>query len=102
MTVRHQPTARPPANHGEAEPGAARKTARVLLYTVYAIYFFNGMALCFEGAFNPEFKSHRRLDFPIKVTLTGALSNRWALIPGIFAPENWHYGKSAVGWRIEN
>jgi len=27
-----------------------------LLYTVYFIYFFNGLSLCFEGAFNPEFK----------------------------------------------
>ena len=27
-----------------------------LLYAVYFIYFFNGLSLCFEGAFNPEFK----------------------------------------------
>ena len=27
-----------------------------LLYSVYFIYFFCGMAMCFEGAFMPEFK----------------------------------------------
>jgi FHS family L-fucose permease-like MFS transporter len=32
------------------------RTFRPLLYTVYFIYFFNGLSLCFEGAFNPEFK----------------------------------------------
>lgn len=32
------------------------RSYRPLLYTVYFIYFFNGLSLCFEGAFNPEFK----------------------------------------------
>ena len=42
-----------PANH----------SARALLYTVYFIYFFCGMALCFEGAFNPEFKEYFHLSY---------------------------------------
>jgi FHS family L-fucose permease-like MFS transporter len=36
---------------------------RGLLYTVYFIYFFCGMALCFEGAFNPELKEYFHLDY---------------------------------------
>jgi len=40
----------------------SRRT-RTLLYTVYFIYFMNGMALCFEGAFNPEFKDCFRLSY---------------------------------------
>ena len=34
-----------------------------LLYTVYIIYFFCGMAMCFEGAFMPEFKEHFQLSY---------------------------------------
>ncbi|MFH0758640.1 MAG: MFS transporter [Bacteroidota bacterium] len=34
-----------------------------LLYTVYFIYFFCGMAMCFEGAFMPEFKEHFQLTY---------------------------------------
>lgn len=34
-----------------------------LLYTVYFIYFFCGMAMCFEGAFMPEFKEHFNLGY---------------------------------------
>jgi FHS family L-fucose permease-like MFS transporter len=39
------------------------RRTRTLLYAVYAIYFLNGMALCFEGAFNPEFKDYFGLDY---------------------------------------
>ena len=39
------------------------RSARSLLYTVYFIYFFCGMALCFEGAFNPEFKDYFHLSY---------------------------------------
>lgn len=38
-------------------------SARPLLYTVYFIYFFCGLTLCFEGAFNPEFKDFFKLDY---------------------------------------
>jgi FHS family L-fucose permease-like MFS transporter len=38
-------------------------SSRPLLYTVYFIYFFCGLTLCFEGAFNPEFKDHFQLGF---------------------------------------
>jgi len=34
-----------------------------LLWVVYAIYFFNGMAMCFEGTFNPEIKELFDLDY---------------------------------------
>jgi len=34
-----------------------------LLYSVYFIYFFCGMAMCFEGAFMPEFKAHFHLTY---------------------------------------
>ena len=34
-----------------------------LLYSVYFIYFFCGMAMCFEGAFMPEFKEHFHLTY---------------------------------------
>ena len=34
-----------------------------LLYSVYFIYFFCGMAMCFEGAFMPEFKEHFQLSY---------------------------------------
>ncbi len=39
------------------------KSVRFFLYTVYFIYFFNGLALCFEGAFNPEFKEVFQLGY---------------------------------------
>jgi len=38
-------------------------TADRLLYSVYFIYFFCGMAMCFEGAFMPEFKEHFQLTY---------------------------------------
>jgi FHS family L-fucose permease-like MFS transporter len=34
-----------------------------LLYSVYFIYFFCGMAMCFEGAFMPEFKEYFNLSY---------------------------------------
>jgi len=34
-----------------------------LLNSVYFIYFFCGMAMCFEGAFMPEFKEHFHLNY---------------------------------------
>lgn len=39
-----------------------RRTRR-FLYTVYFIYFFCGMTLCFEGVFLPEFKEHFKLGY---------------------------------------
>jgi MFS transporter, FHS family, L-fucose permease len=36
---------------------------RVMLYTVYFIYFFCGMTMCFEGAFNPEIKEYFGLTY---------------------------------------
>ncbi len=36
---------------------------RPLLYTIYFIYFFCGLTLCFEGAFNPEFKDFFKLGY---------------------------------------
>jgi FHS family L-fucose permease-like MFS transporter len=44
-----------------SQPQSSR--VRVLLYTVYFIYFFCGMTLCFEGAFNPEFKDYFQLSY---------------------------------------
>jgi FHS family L-fucose permease-like MFS transporter len=44
-----------------SQPESSR--TRVLLYTVYFIYFFCGMTLCFEGAFNPEFKDYFQLSY---------------------------------------
>jgi len=38
-------------------------SANRLLYSVYFIYFFCGMAMCFEGAFMPEFKEYFNLSY---------------------------------------
>jgi len=38
-------------------------SARPLLFTVYFIYFFCGLTLCFEGAFNPELKDYFQLGY---------------------------------------
>jgi MFS transporter, FHS family, L-fucose permease len=35
----------------------------MFLYTVYFIYFFCGMTLCFEGVFLPEFKEYFKLNY---------------------------------------
>ena len=40
-----------------------KKESIRLLYTVYFIYFICGMAMCFEGAFMPEFKEHFQLNY---------------------------------------
>jgi FHS family L-fucose permease-like MFS transporter len=40
-----------------------RNSAGLLLFTVYLIYFICGMAMCFEGAFMPEFKEHFHLNY---------------------------------------
>lgn len=42
---------------------ATPSSPRPLLYTVYFIYFFCGLTLCYEGAFNPEFKDYFHLDY---------------------------------------
>ncbi len=42
---------------------ANHSSSRPLLYTIYFIYFFCGLTLCFEGAFNPEFKDFFKLDY---------------------------------------
>jgi FHS family L-fucose permease-like MFS transporter len=39
------------------------KTQRPLLLAVYAIYFTCGLAMCFEGFFMPEFKTHFSLSY---------------------------------------
>ena len=39
------------------------RSTRVLLYIVYFIYFFCGMAQCFEGVFLPEFKEYFHLNY---------------------------------------
>ena len=36
---------------------------RTLLLTVYFIYFFCGMTLCFESVFLPEFKEYYQLNY---------------------------------------
>ncbi len=43
-----------------------------LLMTVYFIYFFCGMAMCFEGAFNPEFKDYFQLGYQQQMYMTFA------------------------------
>jgi MFS transporter, FHS family, L-fucose permease len=50
-----------------------------LLYTVYFIYFFCGMALCFEGAFNPEFKEYFHLTYQQQQYTTFAKNIPFAL-----------------------
>jgi len=39
------------------------RAVKQFLWVVYAIYFFNGMAMCFEGTFNPEIKELFALDY---------------------------------------
>ena len=41
----------------------AEHTTKQLLWIVYGIYFFNGMAMCLEGTFNPEIKELFELDY---------------------------------------
>jgi FHS family L-fucose permease-like MFS transporter len=54
-------------------------STRVLLLTVYSIYFFCGMALCFEGAFNPEFKDYFQLSYQQQQYTTFAKNIPFAL-----------------------
>lgn len=56
---------------------------RPLLYTVYFIYFFCGMALCFEGAFNPEFKDYFHLNYLQQQYTTFAKNIPFVLAVGI-------------------
>jgi FHS family L-fucose permease-like MFS transporter len=44
-------------------PTGPSPSYRPLLFTVYFIYFFCGLTLCFEGAFNPEFKDYFQLGY---------------------------------------
>jgi FHS family L-fucose permease-like MFS transporter len=39
------------------------RSVRTLLLSVYFIYFFCGMTLCFEGVFLPEFKEYFQLNY---------------------------------------
>jgi len=55
------------------------RSTRVLLSTVYFIYFFCGMALCFEGAFNPEFKDFFHLSYQQQQYTTFAKNIPFAL-----------------------
>jgi len=55
------------------------RSTRVLLLTVYSIYFFCGMALCFEGAFNPEFKDYFQLSYQQQQYTTFAKNIPFAL-----------------------
>ena len=52
---------------------------RPLLFTVYFIYFFCGMAMCFEGAFNPEFKDYFQLSYQQQQYTTFAKNIPFAL-----------------------
>lgn len=61
----------------------ASKSSRRLLYTVYLIYFLCGMALCFEGAFNPEFKDYFRLSYQQQQYTTFAKNIPFTLAIGI-------------------
>jgi FHS family L-fucose permease-like MFS transporter len=58
---------------------AASAPGRPLLRTVYFIYFFCGLALCFEGAFNPEFKDYFQLNYQQQQYTTFAKNIPFAL-----------------------
>ena len=64
------------------------RSTRVLLSTVYSIYFFCGMALCFEGAFNPEFKDYFQLSYQQQQYTTFAKNIPFALavVIGLLIP----------------
>lgn len=59
------------------------RSPRALLLTVYFIYFFCGMALCFEGAFNPEFKEYFHLNYQQQQYTTFAKNIPFVLALGI-------------------
>jgi FHS family L-fucose permease-like MFS transporter len=54
-----------------------------LLYAVYFIYFFCGLTLCFEGAFNPEFKDYFHLTYQQQMYTMFAKNIPFALAVGI-------------------
>ena len=54
-----------------------------LLYTVYFIYFFCGLTLCFEGAFNPEFKDYFQLGYQQQMYTMFAKNIPFVLAVGI-------------------
>ncbi len=56
---------------------------RPLLYTVYFIYFFCGLTLCFEGAFNPEFKEYFQLGYQQQMYTMFAKNIPFVLAVGI-------------------
>jgi FHS family L-fucose permease-like MFS transporter len=56
---------------------------RPLLYTVYFIYFFCGLTLCFEGAFNPEFKDYFGLGYQQQMYTMFAKNIPFVLAVGI-------------------
>jgi FHS family L-fucose permease-like MFS transporter len=49
------------------------------LVTVYFIYFFCGLAMCFEGSFNPEFKDYFHLSYAQQQYTTFAKNLPFAL-----------------------
>lgn len=57
--------------------------SRPLLYTIYFIYFFCGLTLCFEGAFNPEFKDFFKLGYQQQMYTMFAKNIPFALALGI-------------------
>jgi FHS family L-fucose permease-like MFS transporter len=62
---------------------SAVPSPRPLLYTVYFIYFFCGLTLCFEGAFNPEFKDYFQLSFQQQMYTMFAKNIPFVLAVGI-------------------
>ncbi len=60
-----------------------RPSPRPLLYTVYFIYFFCGLTLCFEGAFNPEFKDYFQLGYQQQMYTMFAKNIPFVLAVGI-------------------
>lgn len=56
---------------------------RALLYTVYFVYFFCGMTLCFEGAFNPEIKEYFGLTYQQQMYTMFAKNIPFVLAVGI-------------------
>jgi len=60
-------------------PDPENRSSRALLATVYFIYFFCGMAMCFEGAFNPEFKDFFHLTYEQQQFTTFAKNLPFAL-----------------------
>lgn len=64
-------------------PSTAPSSPRPLLYTVYFIYFFCGLTLCFEGAFNPEFKDYFQLGYQQQMYTMFAKNIPFVLAVGI-------------------